>query len=307
MLGKERLKQWAEHVQPAGGLSPANQQRQKAFAFCEGGLSPIARAGLHSAVEMGRLDVYLLCYEIPKALPRGVYAVECQSLLARGTFDNAIQAGISSSFVGDLICARAVSKDSGWIISPSAIWLRPAPCPTTETFMHGHMFGSMAACPHVDVCPFKKSTSEDGEESAIKWWLLNYLAKPGEERLLAKPWRLPRSSPVLADFILEAEQRIFRKGRQDAEVLEVLVMTKLIRKWGLGDACLMPHICHALAACPQVRLFQAASNDVDLEDTQPTPLHYTTPAHSPPLFHCTTPPHPPHPPHPPPTPPRRPT
>ena len=161
MLGKERLKQWAEQVQPAGGLSPANQQRQKAFAFCEGGLSPIARAGLHSAVEMGRLDVYLLCYEIPEALPRGVYAVECQSLLARGMFDNAIVAGISSSFVGDLICARAVSKDSGWIISPSAIWLRPAPCPTTETFMHGHMFGSMAACPHVDVCPFKKSASED--------------------------------------------------------------------------------------------------------------------------------------------------
>ena len=211
MLGKERLKQWAEQVQPSGGLSPTKQQRQKAFAFCEGGLSPIARAGLQSAVEMGRLDVFLLCYDVPEGLPRGVYSIQCQDLLAKGVFEDAVQAGISSSFVGDLICARAVAKDSGWIIGPTAIWLRPAPCPTTETFVHGHMFGSMAACPHANVCPFE-STSEEGEDSAIIWWSLNYLVKPGEERLLAKPWRLPRSSPVLACFISEAEQYIERRA-----------------------------------------------------------------------------------------------
>ena len=276
MLGKEKLKQWAEHVQPAGGLSPTQQRRQKAFAFCEGGLSPIARAGLQSAVEMGRFDVFLLCYDVPEGLPLGVYATGCENLLAKGAFEDAVQAGISSSFVGDLICARAVAKDSGWIISPTAIWLRPAPCPTTETFAYGHMFGSMAACPHADPNPFK-STGDEGEESAIKWWLLNYLVKPGEERLLAKPWRLPRSSPVLADFIFEAEHRVERPGTHDA-CFEGLLMTKFIHKWGVGDACLMPHICHALAACPQERLFQAAGDEVDLEDAQPTP-------HTPPPFH----------------------
>ena len=261
MLGKVRLKQWAEQVQPSGGLSPTKQQRQKAFAFCEGGLSPIARAGLQSAVEMGRLDVFLLCYDVPEGLPRGVYSMQCQDLLEKGVFEDAVQAGISSSFIGDLICARAVAKDSGWIIGPTAIWLRPAPCPTTETFVHGHMFGSKAA-------PIRAYTSAEGEQSAIIWWFLNYLVKPGEERALAKPWRLPRSSPVLACFISEAEQYLTKK--RDAS-FEGLAMTKLIRQWGLGDACLMPHICHALAACPRDRLFQEVGDEVDLKDTQPTP------------------------------------
>ena len=196
IIGKERLAEWAKQVAPGGGLSPS--RRQKAFAFWEDGVAMSAPCvdGLRSAVEVAGLEVHMLTYtanqRIP-GLPMGICSTSCEAFLPRKVFEVAVKRGVERWFLAELILAKACAMESGWIIDCHCLWLKRAPGIREDSsdFEHGHSFASEAseaAC-HQEAVGSKESEA-DPEVERARWHLLNYLKKPRDELLLAKPFRL---------------------------------------------------------------------------------------------------------------------
>lgn len=255
MLGAQRLSEWAKQVAPGGGLSPSSTQ--KAFAFWEGkeGVAVPCVVGLRSAVEVAGLEVHMLTYNtnerIP-GLPLGICVTSCEALLPRKVFDAALTKGVGKWFLAELILAKACAMESGWIIDCDCIWLRRAPGIREDgsDFEHGHFFGSKAACPQETACPQEVACPQDELVERAKWWTLNYLKKPRDELFLAKPFRLPRSSPWLAEYIAWAMELVESRNPEPIDMAGWRkTLTTMIHRWGLADACAAPSTCNALAGC----------------------------------------------------------
>ena len=152
----------------------------------------------------------LLTYRRPASVPQGVAVIDCECLLPESAYKVALDGGMSSQTLADVVCARACKLKSGWIIDPISIWVESAPslaaCPRDgeHLFVDGHLFASMHAsedyCPKVD------------PDLAVRWWLLNYIRAPRDGLMLGKPWRLPCASPLLDEFLAWATAAIDEAG-----------------------------------------------------------------------------------------------
>ena len=239
--GARRLHRWATEL-PGGGLPLRDGIAERAFAFWydkagkdTAQLPPVCRDGLASAVAKGGFEVHLLCYQRMEHLPVGVCPIPCEDFLPYAEFRKLLAGAVPLPLLADYIRLKALGGYSAWFIDCDTLWLRQ-PAVNWDGPCYGHVFGSQEA---------GGQTLRDNASDSIRRWNIQYLKVPGDRLFIATPYRLPCSSPLLAELVSWFEN-LFRQVALMADPSSLdynIAMNKcfeLVQRWGLEDACTDP-------------------------------------------------------------------
>ena len=266
MIGAIKTHTWANN-RPTGGLSPLGSKADPAFAFWydrnhgdECTLPEPLVAGLKSAVEMACFDVQILCHQKITNLLLGVRPVPCESI-PRERLVELVDAGVPIPWISVFARASALLGQSGWMIDCDSMWLRK-PEVVMEGPAYGHVFGSMQA-----------QGLRHGPEKSARHWLLNYLKEPGDKLYLSTPFRFPKGSPMLEEFVDWMRQLLLEGRLAHPQVSNYnTIMQKavdLIQTWGLEKAITESHVFSPIPYwCRKEKLFRPlADQDTHLIET----------------------------------------